>query len=104
MRTFHDFLHSTQYLSHISRANGPCVLPEVRCFNASMRQRPELDPNLHPLTPSAVLVSCSQVVDRFRRADLVSTLEEHREDMPRPIATDLGSRGALRVSRGVSST
>ena len=69
-----------------------------------MRQRPELDLNLHPLTPGgAVLVSLSQVVDRFRRGDLPPTLGEHREDMPRPPLTEMGSRGALLVSGGVSS-
>ena len=47
-----------------------------------LRQRPELDQNLHPLKPAAVLVSLSQVVDRFRVGDLPPTLGEHREDMP----------------------
>ena len=58
----------------------------------------------HPLILAAAPASVWQLVDRDRRADLVSTLDEHREDVPRPLATEMGSRGALLVSRGVSSS
>ena len=50
------------------------------------------------------LPACRRWSIDFDGSDLVSTLGEHREDMPRPPVTDLGSRGALVVSGGVGST
>ena len=84
----------------LHRAHVSCLEPHTHLVlqRERMRQRPELDPNLHPLTPSAVLVSCSQAVDRFRADDLPPRLEGHREGMPRPMATEMGSRGAILVS------
>ena len=70
-----------------------------------MLKRPVLDTQLtsaHTGRPS--LPACRSWSIDFDGGDLVSTLGEHREDMPRPPVTDLGSRGALVVSGGVSST
>ena len=56
-----------------------------------MLTRPELDTQLtSPLTLAAAPACLWLLVDRFRGADLVPTLGEHREDMLRPTVTELG--------------
>ena len=100
----HDKLHMTRRPGYSERAK---VGYDRMCNcqpQTSMSRALSSTLSSHPLTLAAIPASVWQLVDQFRRADLVSTLDEHREDMPRPSMTDLGSRGALLVSRGVSSS